>query len=170
MTTRGPRGNAKTVTIGDTFGRWTVTGPFTRQGKYNEAVFPCTCDCGTVSERTFKRLREAEQGRNISCGCVQKEAMASKRKYGYEPNSHQWNRERWLRHAYGITVEDFDRMIVKQCGLCDICGDQLVDPHVDHCHASMEVRGLLCKSCNLLLGYARDRIDILENAVMYLQQ
>lgn len=60
-----------------------------------------------------------------------------------------------LRHMYGLELEDYDRMLSAQNGLCAICeglpaeGKRLV---VDHCHDTNKVRGLLCANCNLSLG------------------
>ena len=36
---RGPRSNPDSVSIGDTFGRWTVIGPYSRYGKDNRLTF-----------------------------------------------------------------------------------------------------------------------------------
>lgn len=168
--TRSNRQNPDDIHIGDTFGRWTVTGTYVRQGTNNDAVFPCVCSCGTVRNRKFRNLVETSKGRNLSCGCLQKEKTSERRKYGFDPDTVQWRQAKWLREAYGITVEDFDRMLVEQSGLCGICEDPLKNPHVDHCHSSLQVRGLLCKTCNLMLGYARDNTDTLEKAIHYLQR
>lgn len=71
-------------------------------------------------------------------------------------------RARSLRRRYGITPEDFERMLTVQAGLCAICG---CDPatkytakwhrvlHVDHNHETGEVRGLLCHKCNTYLEW-----------------
>lgn len=40
---------------------------------------------------------------------------------------------------------------------------------VDHCHDSGKVRGVLCNPCNVILGHARDRPDLLESAAKYLR-
>lgn len=54
---------------------------------------------------------------------------------------------------------------------CAICG---IDPlptrrlSIDHDHATDEIRGLLCGNCNLMLGRARDSVEILTNALKYL--
>ncbi|MES0339850.1 MAG: endonuclease VII domain-containing protein [Anaerolineales bacterium] len=61
-----------------------------------------------------------------------------------------------LKHAYGISLEDYGRMLEDQDGVCAICGGgQIVTKnnnngylHVDHDHATGEVRGLLCHLCN----------------------
>ena len=55
---------------------------------------------------------------------------------------------------YGITVENYNRLFSQQKGKCALCrrtpSHQL---HIDHDHRTGEVRGLLCKTCNLTLGY-----------------
>lgn len=84
-----------------------------------------------------------------------------------------------VARRHGITVEQYDWLYERQEGLCLVC---FVEPdnqllYVDHDHACCPdigscgncIRGLLCSHCNGLLGYARDRIDVLESAVEYLR-
>lgn len=63
------------------------------------------------------------------------------------------------KRLYGITTDDYDRLFSLQHGGCAICGTKEIDKAkrrkyfcVDHCHKSGKVRGLLCVSCNVLLG------------------
>lgn len=77
---------------------------------------------------------------------------------------------------YGITAADYQKMIVEQGGVCAIC---LCPPtgrdkrhlrlHVDHCHTTGRVRGLLCYRCNLGAGFFGDDPDRLERAAGYLR-
>jgi len=80
----------------------------------------------------------------------------------------EYQKERFLKTRYGITVAQRDALIQEQEGKCAICGEakQLV---TDHCHKSRVVRGMLCRTCNLMLGYAYDNPDILEKAIAYLE-
>ena len=48
-------------------------------------------------------------------------------------------------------------------------GEDQGDFAVDHCHKNGKVRGLLCRSCNLGIGQLRDDIEVLSNAITYLQ-
>jgi hypothetical protein len=66
-----------------------------------------------------------------------------------------------LKHRYGITAAEYDRMFAEQHGVCAICGkpaDATQPKHwgrklaVDHCHDTGKVRGLLCFSCNTGVG------------------
>jgi hypothetical protein len=74
-----------------------------------------------------------------------------------------------LVRRYGISAADADRMLAEQGGACAICRESPA-LHVDHCHESGRVRGLLCFNCNGGLGQFRDRVDILEKAIDYLER
>ena len=82
-------------------------------------------------------------------------------------------RNKHYLRRYGITLSQYNKMFKKQSSICAICktgtfsgpGERL---HVDHCHSTGKIRGLLCNSCNMMLGRAKDNIDILESAIEYL--
>lgn len=94
----------------------------------------------------------------------------------YKKNTPPDNRvahDRSLRHKYGITVEEYEAMLVSQSGACAICGG--VEPSgkrlaVDHDHGTGKVRQLLCHRCNLVLGQVHDDPNILRLAAMYLER
>ncbi len=64
-----------------------------------------------------------------------------------------WNRKAKLKFKYGIDQEWIDARMVKQAGLCGICGVALTQENrtIDHDHETGEARGLLCSSCNKAL-------------------
>jgi hypothetical protein len=72
---------------------------------------------------------------------------------------------------YGITILDYDYMLLFQNGLCRICGKTNGDNDlvVDHCHQTGKVRGLLCDYCNSGLGFFKDNIEALRQAIAYLE-
>lgn len=76
------------------------------------------------------------------------------------------------RRKYGITIADYDQMLEDQGGVCKICGTDTPGArgrfHIDHCHTTGNVRGLLCNNCNHLLGNAQDNPKTLANAIAYL--
>ena len=80
------------------------------------------------------------------------------------------DRNTHLKRKYGISVEQYDAMLLSQNGLCKICGEK---PDtilcVDHCHKNKKVRGLLCNSCNLGIGHLRHSDELLNNAIAYLK-
>jgi hypothetical protein len=82
---------------------------------------------------------------------------------------------------FGITPEQYRGMLAAQSGGCAICG-AVESPdksarsangkrrlHIDHCHITNAVRGLLCSQCNLGLGKFKDNPTLLERAAMYLR-
>ena len=73
---------------------------------------------------------------------------------------------------YGITYTEYDNMYSNQNGKCACCGDEIkrIDKHthIDHCHTTGKVRGILCKSCNIGIGEFKDSVDILQKAIDYL--
>ncbi len=65
------------------------------------------------------------------------------------------------KYQYGVTGEDFERMMQRQRGKCAACKDTLADlppkhVHVDHDHTTGEVRGVLCQGCNTAIGLLKD--------------
>jgi hypothetical protein len=73
-----------------------------------------------------------------------------------------------LRRKYGLTEAERDAMIASQRGLCAICLDAL-PVHVDHCHKTGRVRGVLCFNCNSAIGKLGDDPDAVRRAAAYLE-
>ena len=76
---------------------------------------------------------------------------------------------------YGLTEEQFMNMLREQefkCATCDasVSPDDTFATHIDHCHSTGAVRGVLCRLCNLALGYARDNPDTLDRMAAYLRK
>lgn len=79
-----------------------------------------------------------------------------------------------LKYLYGLSLEEYNRLLEASNYCCNICSKQLdivanKNLAVDHCHDTKVVRGILCKSCNLLIGFAYNNIDILEKTIIYLK-
>jgi len=70
-----------------------------------------------------------------------------------------------LKYYYVSTVADYNARLARQNGACAICKTK--PDHtlcVDHCHVTREVRGLLCRGCNLGLGNYKDDPRLLRAA------
>lgn len=85
------------------------------------------------------------------------------------------NRLQKLRAKYGLTPEEFDRLVESTGPDCPLCGEEFRGrgPHkrcVDHDHGSGRVRGLICSACNTALGYFEDDPHRIESAIRYLQR
>jgi hypothetical protein len=76
-----------------------------------------------------------------------------------------------LKTIYGLTAEQHRRLVEQQNGVCAICKQPSRRALcVDHCHATRQVRGLLCDKCNTALGLLDDDAARLLAAVAYLQR
>lgn len=82
-----------------------------------------------------------------------------------------------LKKAFGIGIDRYREMLVAQAGVCAICGQpetmirrgKIQSLSVDHNHDTDAVRDLLCTSCNAMIGYSRERPDMLRAAATYLE-
>lgn len=121
----------------------------------------CTeCDLEKPSsEYTLERDKRATNGISQRSKC---RSCNEKRKY-----------KAFIKRTYGITWGDYEEMFDKQKGCCAICKSKVSSRrterlYVDHCHNSLEVRGLLCGNCNNGLGQFKDSPRLLQRAIDYL--
>ena len=74
---------------------------------------------------------------------------------------------------YSMTLAEKNKMKDEQGNKCKICYQDFssdVEPHVDHCHTSGKIRGLLCSRCNLGLGHFQDNPLVFIKAAEYLKE
>ena|ERR1035437_406052 len=80
-----------------------------------------------------------------------------------------------LKKEYGLTIPQFEVMVMAQGGKCALCGaadggrSKWKTLSVDHCHATGKVRALLCHQCNMVLGHCRDNPALLRKAADYVE-
>jgi hypothetical protein len=79
---------------------------------------------------------------------------------------------RALEQRYGITRDDYWELYHSQGGHCYICqratGTGRKRLTVDHDHKTGLVRGLLCSTCNTILGHFRDDPAVAQRVIDYL--
>jgi len=79
-----------------------------------------------------------------------------------------------LKQCYGMTTEEYNELFAKQQGKCAICGIHQTELkktlHVDHCHKTEKIRGLLCSNCNTGIGLLQEDIENLQCAILYLNK
>lgn len=100
------------------------------------------------------------------------------RKKSYEKNKNK-AKEQYLLYHYGIDLTEFNVLLEKQNNLCAICKKPESSVHqsgilkklsVDHDHKTGKIRGLLCYNCNRGIGHLQDNLEILNNAIAYLEK
>jgi hypothetical protein len=82
-------------------------------------------------------------------------------------------RKRYYKKRYGITIEQYEKMLKAQNGVCAICGENNNHKtqrhlHIDHNHQTGKVRGLLCIRCNTIIGNSKENTEILKKAIEYI--
>lgn len=94
-----------------------------------------------------------------------------KYKYSMEKKTKRQAQQKavWLKFKYNLTPEQLEEMTKDQNGKCLIC-TRISKLHVDHCHKSNKVRGLLCFTCNVGLGNFKDSPIFLKSAMLYLKK
>lgn len=86
------------------------------------------------------------------------------------------NQKAHLKRYHGLTVEQYNAMVVAQNGRCAICQREPSGKghcgrlHVDHDHAGLVIRDLLCANCNRGLGLFADNPVWLTKAAWYLDR
>lgn len=99
--------------------------------------------------------------------------------HGYYYDCKSCQSDRFLEYRYKISVNTYLEMSKKQEQKCAICKKDLnlqtntakrsKEVAVDHCHVTGKVRGILCASCNQGLGFFKDSVENLQNAIKYLE-
>ena len=106
------------------------------------------------------------------------EYKASQEKYHKTEKFKAHNRRLHLRKKFGITPEQYERMLQEHDGVCAICkqpetasrAGKIKLLSVDHNHTSNQIRGLLCDRCNKAIGHMHDNIERLQSAIEYLKR
>lgn len=81
-------------------------------------------------------------------------------------------------HAYGLTIAQYDQLVLDQNNLCAICGKsetkirygKVIALSVDHDHVTGKIRKLLCNACNTALGILCEDRQIVQNMDKYLAE
>lgn len=114
---------------------------------------PCA-GCGGKKGRAYARKK--------FCGnCTRKQDKASKEA--------QWAAR--MFRLYGLTPEQYEALYHFQgdrCALCRRATGRSRRLAVDHDHATGEIRGLCCGTCNKILGHARDDAEYFYRSAAYL--
>lgn len=114
----------------------------------------------------YHKNKRTKDGRKFTCKKCLNDA------YLLSAISKQAARERHLKFKYGINQQQYDSLYEKQNGCCAICKtkEEKNTLNVDHCHSTNRIRGLLCRRCNRTIGMMEDDVNIMSNAIKYLEE
>lgn len=119
-------------------------------------------------------------GKQLCDKCYRRQRLAKNPKHNAE--LHRIRNERYLakyptvrqesrwKTRYGITAAAWHALEQRQAGKCAICLQRPSHTlYVDHDHVTGKGRGLLCRQCNSLLGFAGEKAFVLHRAIAYLK-
>ena len=85
--------------------------------------------------------------------------------------------KRHKEQKFNLDHKSYLELLTEQEGRCGICAIHVDDYstryknlHVDHCHTTGKIRGLLCHRCNTGLGLFKDSTYNLQSAIDYLRE
>lgn len=110
---------------------------------------------------------------------IVKAKLAAKQKEYNKRNKDKVVRTRRHHHLlkkYGLGLDGYDKLLTSQNSCCALCDLPLPphsdkrDVHVDHCHRTGKVRGIVHRACNVIIGYAMENTQLLRKAVSYIER
>ena len=143
-------------------------------------TFTCTdCDCRYHAEDMYRRSKRRPTGLCQHCSRDRHRgwyARNTEKAIAYSTAWKRANRERWLdanrKSKHGVPYGFYAEQLAIQGGCCAICkapeASHATSFHVDHDHATGQIRSLLCDLCNRGLGYFKDNPALLSQAADYL--
>lgn len=142
--------------------------------------FKCCTICNIEKPiEEFYKSNQVKDGVIARCKICDKLKYKESRRLLRKKNKLKVKNQSLIR-SFGITLEDYNRMLEAQNGVCAICGKSeiIIDKRisklraltVDHNHKTGKVRGLLCARCNQALGLFKENSDVCFIAGKYLQK
>lgn len=92
--------------------------------------------------------------------------------YAKHPEERTYTKWRSFARKNGIDPNAVIKYIKWHPNQCDICSKPSKDGkslHVDHCHDTNDIRGMLCDNCNKALGMFQSNTGIMKSAIEYLK-
>ena len=126
----------------------------------------CTKCKETKELKLFSALATSKDGKRKQCKACD---------HLYRLANQDEIREYHYQNRYGISLNEYEEKLKEQDYSCAICGSKHTSNErmkrlvVDHDHTTGQVRGLLCHSCNVAIGAAKEQEDILMACISYLR-
>lgn len=124
----------------------------------------------------FSKEKNRPDGHSWQCKACNSEyrktpervAVRRKRDCSEAGKRSSWFRQ--IKYKYGLNKEQYLTLISKTPN-CEICNELFKgNPHIDHCHTTGKIRGLLCGNCNRAIGMLKEDKKILLSAIQYLDK
>ncbi|SRR6266496_2927944 len=139
-------------------------------GKLDQPCQQCGCEITPLNASFQGNANRSVRKCCKSCYSKKQTALKIKRRNN-DPNVLTKDRRSRLRLRFGISLEEYNKLLFQQNYVCAICGEKDKTGRnlcVDHDHETGEIRGLLCISCNTIVGHCKEDRTILYKISDYL--
>lgn len=124
------------------------------------------CKVCRLAHLKIKRETDAEFHKK----CKERSAAYRKR---FPEQTRNSIRNATLKLKYGITSLQYNEMFSAQGNCCKVCkrteSKGYGTFHVDHCHTTGKIRGILCQPCNVTLGKMEESPEKLRALANYIE-
>jgi hypothetical protein len=144
----------------------------------NKICSTCGIEKPLIEFPRDKKYRDGHRGQCIKCRSARNREY--EKRPGYVRNrkpavTDRKMRDTRYRRKYGITHDDYDRILLEhghKCALCSNPPEKSLNGRlaVDHCHATGVVRGLLCTDCNVRLSKWGDNVAGITRVLAYVSR
>ena len=158
---------------------WKIVTEFPKDARIKSGL---ASKCKSCNREDAKKHRADNPGRHAAQTAAWRELNPEYGRIYYEENIDRLRKAGIAsnrRRTYGVSGEQYEHMLKLQNYVCALCKEpetaRYVDGRikslaVDHCHASGKVRKLLCQLCNTGLGNFKDDVELLKEAIKYLEE
>lgn len=127
------------------------------------------CVCLEIKpNRDFYKRSDRDRGYQSSCKDCQ-HAVRKKNKHKRYAYYTKYYRD-WSSRARREFLSKLGADKLHNCMICGKIFESGKEKHVDHCHSTGVIRGILCRSCNCGLGNFKDSPELLKAAIAYLRK
>ncbi len=124
-------------------------------------------DCGAFG-------KDASHPSGLATYCLEHKKIRSNKsreKHKDARNARRRETQSWRKYkSHKLDRAGFEKLRAQQKDMCACCGRLSNLLVTDHNHGTGQVRGLLCRNCNLGIGYLGDNIEGVLNGLWYLLQ
>jgi Recombination endonuclease VII len=133
-----------------------------------------------IQARSYRlRNRKAILAQRKESYNLRKELVLKRNKNWRKKNKSKISLQKRLQRlrSMGLSASELQRAVsalTAKSLICEICGTNTPGGNggwlVDHNHKTKKFRGILCNSCNSILGFSKDQIKVLNSAILYLRK
>lgn len=131
----------------------------------------CSVNASRMAEYRVAN-REKISSKRKAYVLANKDKFAAQSKKYKEANRRE-NFQYHIDRQYGLSVEEYARMLNSQCFKCAACCVALLadrGTHIDHNHETGKVRAILCSKCNKALGLMQESPTKLRALADYIER